>query len=142
MTYLDEWTPTEIELLGAPITLVEFISQRIEDGWVLGDENGLRLPGAFVWLVWAFEAGLFINFAAKGGHKAASVPFCEACQRWMIEVPDILVIPSLSEDFTPPVTRYGVVKFNEQPLRKNVVLNASELKELLRVDTTALVTGV
>ena len=65
-----------------PPALGEYVTTRAWLGWALGPSgSGLPITGVFFYVIWGIE-GLVITLAGvAGGFGAASVPFCERCDR-------------------------------------------------------------
>ncbi len=78
-------TEQDVATLRAEFGMSEFVRERVEEGWrVIGiaKGEGMRLSGAFVWLVWALETLLVAGFATAVAMLPARAPFCEVCDAY------------------------------------------------------------
>ncbi len=75
-------TEKDVAALRSEFGMAEFVQARVEEGWSvtgMAKGDGLRLSGAFVWIVWALETLLVAGVATWVAMLPGRTPFCETC---------------------------------------------------------------
>lgn len=84
---VDRFINSELQAKTGQPGFVGFVLLRNQMGEVFGrlpdGSYWINLGPTFSWIYWVIELALIIWMAVILGRKPATVPFCEACQRWL-----------------------------------------------------------